>query len=288
MSKKMVIHTRAELHRFLSPLLQRLQQVHDQNWLHQHSKTTIIGLQGGQGTGKTTLGHFLGEELRKRGYRVTAFSIDDFYKSAPERRKLQKQYPHNAFYLISRGMPGTHRVALLKRTLAQLKKGQDTQLPIFDKSLHQGFGGIARETISIKGRQDFVILEGWCIGLPVISSKEVIKICQKNKINLRKLDPFLRDHQVVLQQSKPYQPLWKYLNYVIMLKPDSSRLHRQWRIQQERGLRKKTERKGMTNKEIEHFVNVYLPFTYVCYEKVKPDVMLRINKRHQVYKARYL
>lgn len=288
MKKKRAIYSNAELQQILFPLLNHLQQRKPLHQSPKKNKTIIIGLQGGQGTGKTTLGNFLREQLQQKGFRVSSFSIDDYYTSAQERRELQKQYPHNPFYQISRGMPGTHRVSLMKKTLRRLKNGQKVRLPVFDKSLQGGFGDIARKTISIKERQDFVIFEGWCVGIPVVSSKMVVRVCQKNKIDLSGLDPSGQYHKVVLRQSKPYQQLWKYLDYIIMLKPDSSRLHLQWRLQQEQELRKRTGRRGMTNKEIEHFVQVYLPFTYVCYEKVRAEVVLKIDKKHHLYNARYI
>ena len=78
--------------------------------LHKKGKTLIVGIQGGQGVGKTTLIKYLKEHLLTQGYRVQSFSIDDFYESYKKRQILSKKYPLNPFYQIPRGMPGTHRL----------------------------------------------------------------------------------------------------------------------------------------------------------------------------------
>src|SRR3989344_8670824 len=130
------VYPSVEQERYLLPLIHTLVQRHRKN------KTTIIGITGGQGTGKTTLSTFLQETLAQRGYKVGAFSLDDFYSSYAQRKRLAQQFPHNPFYHISRGLPGTHRVKALLKTLQALKAGKRASIPVFDKSLHGGKGDI--------------------------------------------------------------------------------------------------------------------------------------------------
>ncbi len=251
----------------------------------QHYKpkhTIIIGIQGGQGTGKTTVSNFLKQYLMSRGFKVQSFSIDDFYTSYSERQKLQRKYPGNPFYAISRGLPGTHRVKLLQETLQKAKAGKNFVIPIFDKSLHHAAGDISPKSILVTGRQDFILFEGWCLDLPRVSSSELLRVCKKNNILLKKIDPQLKHHKIVLQHIPAYQQLWRKIDFLVMLKPDSVRLHVKWRLQQEQELKKATGR-GMSRKEVEQFVAPYLPFTYLIYEKVKPDMLLRINRKHEMY-----
>ena len=75
----------------------------------------LIGLTGGQGSGKTTLSLFIQqvlEDIFKR--KVVGFSIDDIYKTKSERDKIAKKiHP-----LCSvRGVPGTHDIDLGIRTI---------------------------------------------------------------------------------------------------------------------------------------------------------------------------
>lgn len=132
-------------------------------------------------------------------------------------------------------------------------------------------------------RQDFVLFEGWCLGLPVVDVKELKKICEKDKINMKRLDPELKHASVVLKFTKKYQPLWKFLDHLVMLKPSSSDLHLKWRLQQEKELKLK-KGSGMSKEQVRKFVEPYLPFTYVCYEKVKADAKILIDEGHRMDK----
>ena len=272
--------TKEEEQKIIVPIAEQLQKIHHKN------KTTVVGIQGGQGTGKTTIVQFLEKQLKKKGFKVQSFSLDDFYQSWKERKKLQEKYSHNLFYQISRGLPGTHRVKFLLETLQKAKAGQDFEIPIFDKSKYDGKGEILSKTKKVKGRQDFLILEGWCVGMPAVSSQQLLDICRRNGIDLRKLDPTLQDHKVVLAFVKEYQPVWKLLDYIVMLKADSPEVHKKWRLLQEQKLKEK-KGQGMSKQEVHAFVEPFLPFTYVCYDLVKPDVKVLIDEKHNFYRITF-
>ncbi|MBI4152758.1 hypothetical protein HY495_03545 [Candidatus Woesearchaeota archaeon] len=266
--------------KIIHPLIARFEK------LYQKNQTTIIGIQGGQGTGKTTLVKVLQKELQNKGYRVVSFSIDDFYLSLRERKALHQKYPQNPFYQIPRGLPGTHRLPLLTTVLSELKHGQRTELPIFDKSVDNGQGDISPLKTIISQRQDFVLFEGWCVGIPDTTPSALALLCSKQKIPLNKIDPTLQHSAVVLHFIRSYRPLWKFLDYLVMLRPQTASLHVQWRQQQEREL-KKARGQGMSAAEIAHFVNLFLPFTYLCYEKTKADATIVITKDHTFSELRW-
>ncbi len=266
--------TKEEQRRIVLPLIRSLP-------LPQKGKPLLVALQGGQGTGKTTVARFLKKALHDLGYRVEAFSLDDFYKSNTARKKLSQQYKHNPFYQISRGMPGTHRLSLLRAALQAIKAGRSFTLPRFDKSLHHGQGDILP---SVKVPPvDIAIFEGWCVGIPFVSARELAALCLRWNIPLRKLDPQLRYSPVVLHHIKPYQPLWKLLDYVVMIKPDTPAIHKEWRLLQEK-LLIKSRKRGMSAQDIRRFVDAYLPFTYLCYDKIIPNAIILVNKKHQYYR----
>ncbi len=267
------IFTAQEHQKILHPLIARFEK------LYRPNKTIIVGIQGGQGTGKTTLVKVLQRELEQKGYSVTHFSIDDFYLPLAERKVLQKKHSSNPFYQIPRGLPGTHDLLLLKDVLSLLQKGRRVEVPIFDKAVEQGQGDRSALTTFVSDRQDFILFEGWCVGIPVVSSSTFVRLCAKNKIPLRKIDPLLKYYPVVLRFIKQYQPLWKFLDFKIMLKSKSIRSHLLWREQQEREL-KERRGQGMSSTEIERFVNLFLPFTYLCYEKIKSDATILIDEKH--------
>jgi len=258
-----------EIKMVLLPLIKKLRS--------KKQRPLIIGLQGGQGTGKTTLGKFLKNHLTKQGFKVQQFSIDDFYLSLKKRQSLQKKYPTNPFYQI-RGMPGTHRLLYLQKTLQKLQKGKACYIPIFDKSLHAGQGD-AEKRFFVKGRQDFIIFDGWCLGLLPVPLTEVLDTCKKYAV-CPPVKP--QDYQPVLDNIKPYQKIWQLVDYLVMLKPDSSQSHQQWRWQQEQELIKKTG-SGKTQEQVISFVKFYLPLTYVCYDQLKPDYLIKIREDHSLY-----
>ena len=75
------------------------------------NKTKIIGLSGGQGAGKSTITDILRFILKKKyGLELCVFSIDDFYKTLKERKKMSKNLSK---LFLTRGVPGTHDTTLL-------------------------------------------------------------------------------------------------------------------------------------------------------------------------------
>ena len=74
-------------------------------------KTKVIGLTGGQGTGKSTISNIL-KIILKEAYNLNTviFSIDDFYKTYKERKKMSEKVSP---LFLTRGVPGTHDTNLL-------------------------------------------------------------------------------------------------------------------------------------------------------------------------------
>ena len=86
----------------------------------------LIGLTGGQGSGKTTLSEFVQLILKEYFNRKsTGFSIDDIYKTKEERKELgQSIHP----LCEVRGVPGTHNIQLGLDTLNSLYNADSTQI----------------------------------------------------------------------------------------------------------------------------------------------------------------
>ena len=82
-------------------------------------KPFIVGLSGGQGTGKTTISSIMSIILKKY-FKLNIFkiSIDDFYKTRKERFLLSKKI-HNL--LMTRGVPGTHDTNIILDFLNKVK-----------------------------------------------------------------------------------------------------------------------------------------------------------------------
>jgi D-glycerate 3-kinase len=117
----------------------------------------LIGINGAQGSGKTTLCKFLETLLVEHNLRTVTLSLDDLYLTHAERQDLAR-HTHPLF--ATRGVPGTHDVALGEAILDDLLAGRTAALPRFDKAVDD------RATVRrmIEPPIDVVLLEGWCLG----------------------------------------------------------------------------------------------------------------------------
>ena len=129
---------------------------------HSSHNCPIIGITGAQGSGKTTLTSALSMVLGLLGIRCCTLSIDDFYLTESARQQLGLSvHP----LLATRGVPGTHEIALLDAVIEQLFSATDqskTTYPRFNKATDDRFPESAQN--EFVGRPDMILLEGWCIG----------------------------------------------------------------------------------------------------------------------------
>ena len=106
-----------------------------QNYLRKNKKVTIVGLSGAQGSGKTTITEILKIILKEKyNLNTVSFSIDDFYKTLSERKKLSIK-SHRLF--LTRGVPGTHDIKLLSKTFKKLQKKKILENLLFQNLINQ-------------------------------------------------------------------------------------------------------------------------------------------------------
>ena len=99
------------------------------------NRPLLIGLSGSQGSGKSTISQIFKIIFHSTfNLNVVCFSIDDFYKTLSERKKMSKVI-HPLF--LTRGVPGTHDSKMLYNTIKGLlkKKFNTIKIPKFDKSI---------------------------------------------------------------------------------------------------------------------------------------------------------
>jgi len=244
----------------------------------------LIGMQGCQGVGKTVLTTLIKIFLKSLGYKIQGFSIDDFYKPYAERLKLAKG--GNTFYRV-RGVPGTHRYKLLFKMLKKAKMGHSFEIPGFDKSLHNGMGGITNEVTEVHEKQDFVILEGWCVNIPYVQADKFVSVMEKNpyvKNIFTELDPKYEHFKEVLDYIKEYQKIWELFDNKTFMIGKNIEWIEEWRAEQEQRMIL-TKGGGMTRKEVHEFVKPYIPFTYLIYDHTEKNesgvnCSLRIGWNH--------
>ena len=256
---------------------------------NQYSNTYFLGLSGGQGAGKTTITSLLNIILTNYfKKKVCIFSIDDFYKTHNDRKKLSKNiHP----LLGTRGVPGTHDIKFIIDYLKQIKskKNKVISLPTFDKSIDDR--AMKPKWKKINYIPDIIILEGWCVGAKPQSNKLLYKAVN---ILEKRDDPNFKWRNYVNKQLKnKYKYLFSKMNDIIYMKvPNFSSLQK-WRLKQEKKLRLKNIKKKfkiMTNSEVLKFMMTYQRVTQQMFKDLPKiaSIVLNLNKNHQIKNIRYI
>lgn len=262
------------------------------SWLASlHKKTPIvIGINGAQGSGKSTLGSIL-TTLLESGFnkKVACFSIDDLYKTGSERQQLaQTIHP----LLATRGVPGTHDIQLGEIIIKKLKnQTSDTvTIPVFDKAIDNRAPKSKWQNISLP--IDFIIFEGWCVGAAAEDQQSLI-----NPINSLEAEEDSNGrwrHFVNQQLATSYQSLFAEIDYLLMLKvPDMNCVY-QWRLLQEQQLKASNNatqlnQRLMSPAQLKHFIMHFERITHSTLEEMphRADLVLSLNHNHQIQKVRF-
>lgn len=220
--------------------------------------TLFVGINGSQGSGKTTMAGYLQFYLKSQGLSVCVLSIDDFYLTLTERQRLA-QTVHPLF--VTRGVPATHDVKLAESTLTALAATGRVALPSFDKATDDRKP--IYEWAEIETPVDIVILEGWCVATPPQSDNELqIPINELEAVYDK--DAKWREH-INQRLASDYQDLWQRLDVLVMLKAPSFDCVYQWRLEQEEKLRQKTDEQShhklMSPEQIRTFITHYQRLT---------------------------
>ena len=122
-------------------------------------QTLTVGLTGPQGSGKSTLAAKLAPLLGERGLRAAVLALDDIYLTKAQRQDLARRvHP----LLATRGVPGTHDVALGANAMQDMRRPGVALVPRFDKA---GDDRLPRsEWRPVEGPVDVILFEGWCVG----------------------------------------------------------------------------------------------------------------------------
>ena len=243
----------------------------------------LIGINGAQGTGKSTLAKLLSALLTSSGYRTVNLSIDDFYYSKAKRQELADEiHP----LLRSRGVPGTHDVDLALNLIEQLcaaGSNQQITLPRFDKSLDDCRPVAACE--QIQGPIDIIILEGWFVGAKAQAGDELTQAINELEINE---DSDGRWRAYVNQQlAGSYQSLFEKIHILLMLQAPGFEQVLEWRSLQEEKLRALavTNASGlMDRKAIKHFIQHFERLTRHCLRTLpdSADRVFQLNTEHRI------
>ena len=248
------------------------------------SRPLLLSLSGGQGSGKSTVAQILKLIFYSNfNLNVVCFSIDDFYKTASERKKMSKQI-HPLF--LTRGVPGTHNCKMLHNIIKKLLKKNFSyvKIPKFDKSrddrLHVKYWQ------KIKKKPDIIIFEGWCVGAKPQKSEElkkpinVLEKAEDTKLTWRK--------KVNNELKTSYKKIYNLIDKKIYLKVPNFKYVLKWRLLQEKKLGLKSKNKIMNSKQIKRFIMFYERVTKNMSNNYKDnDFVIILDKKHKIKSIKF-
>jgi len=248
----------------------------------------IVGISGGQGSGKTTFVEFLKKILEiKYNLKCYSISIDDIYKTKRDRFLLSKK-KHKLF--STRGVPGTHDTKYLInyfKSLEHLKAGKKIfTIPKFNKAIDDRLS--KKHWYRFSNKCDIILFEGWCVGATDENNKSIL---EKPINNLEKV----QDRQCVWRKlvnnhlKKDYKILYSFIDFMIYLKAPSFKKVLEWRTLQEKKLSKFKKKKNliMNNSQLQRFVMFYERITQHMFKHmpISADIVIPINFQHQPMKV---
>lgn len=221
--------------------------------------TYFVGINGSQGSGKSTLSEFLREYLIETyALKVVIMSLDDFYFSQIERQMIAADV-HPLF--ATRGVPGTHNMTHAKTVLKNLKLQQSTTIPRFNKATDNPQP--LSEWTKVNEAVDVVIFEGWCWGVDPQTSEQ-LKV-PVNPFEAKEDKHGLWRNHANLQLSLHYFPLYSAMDKWVMLKAPSFADVYAWRLEQEQKLKAATSTSNksgiMNEQQIQRFIQHYQRLT---------------------------
>lgn len=235
----------------------------------------VVGICGAQGSGKSTLAADLAQRLAQSGFKVATLSLDDLYKTRAERVAMAREV-HPLF--ATRGVPGTHDVALGLNTIAALERGEAAPLPRFDKGADDR-APLESWPLALAGTQ-VLIFEGWCVGArPEADVETPVNALEQVE------DPqaLWRAHANAALAGD-YQDLFARLDLLVLLAAPGWEVVARWREQQEAELRERGGSAVMSPDEVTRFIQHYERLTRWILQEMpdRADLTVRLGENREV------
>ncbi|ARN73757.1 hypothetical protein [Oceanicoccus sagamiensis] len=246
----------------------------------QQQRPLVIGVNGGQGSGKSTLCLFLNAILEQQYQKNTVvLSLDDFYLARADRQWLAENvHP----LLKTRGVPGTHDIPLAQHTFSQLLAGKPVSLPAFNKASDDPVP--EQQWHYQQQPADIILLEGWCVGAipqPQSALSNPINDLEENEDADGRWRSYINnclDHG--------YRQWFSSLDYLVMLSVPDMVAVKQWRqLQEEKLLASEGPSKGvMTAEQIQRFIQHFQRLTEYQLQEMpaRADVVFYLNQQHGI------
>ncbi|SEL76815.1 D-glycerate 3-kinase [Colwellia chukchiensis] len=249
----------------------------------------FVGINGCQGSGKSTLSDFLAAYLTATyAVNVVVMSLDDFYFSSAQRQQLANDIQP---LLATRGVPGTHDIGALKRVLHQLKTQQTGfAIPRFNKATDEPFA--KTQWPRVTQATDIVLLEGWCWG--VRPETEQALNCPVNELERQHDSKGIWRKFVNQQLKEQYQPLYPLMDFWLVLQAPSFDCVYQWRLEQEQKLQAafsdQTQSKIMSEAELLGFIQYFQRLSMHALDTItqSADLVFYLDRARKICQQRFV
>ena len=253
----------------------------------QKNKTQLIGLAGGQGSGKSTISNILKIILKEKfNLETVIFSIDDCYKTLKERKKMSKKISP---LFLTRGVPGTHDTKILLNCIKSLKKKEFKKMtiPKFNKAIDDRES--KNKWVKVIKKPKIVIFEGWCVGVAPQQNKDLLKPI--NELEKHEDKKKIWRNRVNLELKNNYKKIFKLIDKIIFLKVPNFKHVCKWRLLQEKKLRIKSQgKKIMTDNQVKKFIMFYERLTKHMLKTLtqSADTVIKIDTKHRLKSIKFI
>jgi D-glycerate 3-kinase len=198
----------------------------------QLGRPVLVGISGVQGSGKSTLCAQLETAMGSAGLKAATLSLDDLYLTRADRRHLAETR-HPLF--LTRGVPGTHDLALADRVITRLFAGHGpVAIPRFDKAVDDRASEDDWPVFTTP--LDVLLFEGWCIA--ATPQAESALAAPVNALEADEDPDGSWRRAVNAALADGYAKLFARIDLLIMLRAPGFSAVRAWRQQQENALRR--------------------------------------------------
>lgn len=242
----------------------------------------IIGVQGCQGSGKTTICKFIKCYLEHQySKRVEVCSIDDFYLTKDERRALAaRTHP----LLATRGVPGTHDTSLIRDTFEKFRHSDCKHVPTFNKKSDDRYP--QDQWAMWQENPQVLIFEGWCVGMSPQSNEALVTPINK----LEQSDDSGGQWRQYVNNAlnNEYQDIFASMDSLLVLQAPSFDCVYEWRLKQEQQMIQGMSQSELDNsaamnpEQIKRFISHYQRLTEHGFKTLAKvaDATLRLNTDH--------
>lgn len=174
---------------------------------------------------------------------------------------------------------------LAQELFSALERGQETKIPMYDKSAFNGQGDRVPaeqwDTRNAPGqpRVQVVIFEGWCVGFRALSPAEIEAKQAAPSTTLHKHR--LQDLLFVNEKLRDYDVMTDAFDAFIHIDAAETGYVYDWRLEQEAALRR-DRGSGMTDEQVRRFVDGYYPAYELYTEGVRAGVLKEKGAERQL------